>query len=110
MSETVHYRGRLVPINMGDKTVEEVARKLVGGGRVKPHFDDYAEQLIYDHDNYTVLNGAIYEIVEKEWVDVYEDIFRSTKNGNGTIDFEIKYYNGGCGFEEALEEAIKDDA
>jgi len=39
-------------------------------------------------------------------VDEYSDIFQSKQNGKD-IDFLLKYYNGGCGFEEALDKAIE---
>lgn len=88
MSETVHYKGKLTPTA---KTLAE--------------FDPDADD-IYDHYETAVeIDGLIYT-VEKEYIETYEDMFTSSKNENGTIDFEIKYYNGGCGFGEAIDEAL----
>lgn len=28
------------------------------------------------------------------------------KEGNGTIEYEVRFYNGGVGFSECLEEAF----
>lgn len=89
MSETVHYKGKLTPTG---KTLQE--------------FDASADD-IYDHYYSAVeINGLIWT-VEKEDYEPADDIFTSSKNEDGTIDFEVKYYNGGCGFNEAIDEAIK---
>ena len=88
MSETVHYKGKLIPTG---KTLKEFA----------PESDD-----IYDHYYEAIeIDGMVYT-VEKKDIEPYEDIFRSTKNEDGSIDFEVKYYNGGCGFNEAIDTAL----
>ena len=89
MSETVHYKGKLTPTG---KTLSE--------------FDNSADD-IYDHYYKAVLIDDQVYTVEKEEVEPYEDVFLSSKNEDGTIDFEVKYYNGGCSFNEAIDEAIK---
>ena len=30
-----------------------------------------------------------------------------SKNEDGDFDFEVRYYNGGCGFDEAIERAFE---
>ncbi len=88
MSETVHYKGKLTPTG---KTLAEF----------NPDADD-----IYDCDRAVEIDGLIYTVYYEE-VDDYDDIYTSTKNKDGTINFEVKYYNGGCGLNEAIDEAIK---
>lgn len=89
MSETVHYKGKLTPT-----------------GKTLAEFDPNADD-IYDHYyNAVEIDGMVYT-VEKTDIDPDYDIFNSTKNEDGTIDFEVKYYNGGCGFNEAIDEALK---
>jgi len=83
MSEEVHYEGRLVPTGT---SVEALGREL-----------KYKEEVD--------IGGMVYS-VEMGYVNPYADIFRSSKNEDGTIDFEVKYYNGGCGFDGAIEYAI----
>ena len=90
MSETVHYKGKLTPTG---KTLSE--------------FDPEADD-IYDHYQDAVeIEGLVYT-VEKESIDPDDSFFRSTKNEDGSIDFEIRYYNGGCGFNEAIDYALED--
>jgi hypothetical protein len=88
MSETEYFRGKLIPTG---KTLEE--------------FDPLAVD-VYDLDEMAVeIKGKIFT-VEKENVDIYDNIFKATENDDGTIDFEVKYYNGSCGFNEAIDNAL----
>lgn len=91
MSETVHYKGKLTPTN---KTLAE--------------YDPLAVD-IHDIEGYqsaVEVNGYIYT-VEKSDVDQEDDIYTAELNNDGSIEFEVKYYNGGCGFNEAIETAIE---
>lgn len=55
-------------------------------------------------DKYVLLNDIVFEIInDKDLED--DDIFELTKNEDGTYSYLLRYYNGGCGFEEALETA-----
>lgn len=100
MSETEHYIGKLTPT---DKTLEQYL-----DGVVLPNYCDNMEEYFYDvyEEFATIIKGKVYEI-QRESLDNGYDIFESTKNEDGTIAFHVKYYNGGCGFEEALQEALK---
>ena len=61
---------------------------------------------IYD-ENIAVLNDKYaYVIISEDYIDDYADIFNASKNEDGTIDFLLRYYNGGCSFDEALNTAI----
>lgn len=52
-----------------------------------------------------VLDGEIYEVERRDMED--SDIFEMQKNPDGTLGFVVQYYDGGCGFEEAIETAHK---
>tara|TARA_R110000824_G_C15048812_1_gene661209 strand:- start:601 stop:873 length:273 start_codon:yes stop_codon:yes gene_type:complete len=90
MSETKHYKGKLIPTG---KTLDE--------------FDCLAVD-IYDLEDEAVLIDGLVFTVEKTEFDECEDIFESVKNPDGTIDFQVKYYDGGCGFNEAIENALEE--
>jgi hypothetical protein len=62
------------------------------------------DEYFYDVEQYTEVNGKIYEVQDNEF-DGYIDIFEAFKNSDGTINYIVKFYNGGCSFDEALEEA-----
>lgn len=88
MSETEHRKDTLKPTG---KTLKQYA----------PQVDD-----IYDLDGAAVeIDGLIYEVEETRF-EPYDDIFESSKNEDGSINFEVKYYNGGCGFQEAIGYAL----
>ncbi len=105
MSETVHYRGELTPLNVSD--IEIWAEKILKDNNVKPedYYDSFEEQLVEELEDYIVLSGQAYKI-KKEQIDVNDDIIEAAKLPGGNISFELRYYNGGCGFGEALEEAV----
>ena len=58
-------------------------------------------------EKYIVTNDNIYKVVEKNNKTDEYDIFNATQNLDGTIDYEVMYYNGGCSFNEAIEYALE---
>lgn len=108
MSETVHYKGKLVPI-VSDGDVEAVASMLLAYNDIKPdpaEYDSLLEQLCEEVDEkYYERNGTLYKVVFDE-LDPYDDIMEATINPDGSIDFEVKYYNGGGSMDEALDTSI----
>jgi hypothetical protein len=70
----------------------------------------YADKEEYFNDQFQSIAIEIGNEVYKIKRDTYEDssdIFESVRNNDGTMFFQVKYYNGGCCFGEALEKAIK---
>lgn len=58
------------------------------------------------YGKYIVLNDIVFEIInDKELWD--DDIYELTKNKDGTYSYILRYYNGGCDFDEALETAYE---
>jgi len=109
MSETEYNVGVLTLVeNEGDN--EKTASKILAEMGVAPRpdiYDSAEEQLSDDgYRKYVFYNNSYYKI-EYLSVDPDEDIFEATKNADGTISFVTKYYNGGCSFNEAIEEALK---
>lgn len=108
LSETVHYKGILKKVEKleGEK-LEDQCKRLLENKDLPSYFDSYAEYILDEYyREITIQNGVVYRI-EKEEIDPYSDIFKATMGDNGEIKFEVRYYNGGCGFDEAIEEAIK---
>lgn len=108
MSETVHYKGVLRKIERYEnESLEEQCKRLLDNKELPSYFDNYEEYFSDEYyHKFTIHNGVIYSI-EKEDVDPDSDIFNAINGVNGEINFEVRYYNGGCGFDEAIEEAIK---
>lgn len=109
MSETVHYRGKLTKIKSTDP-IELQCKKILNNQELPPYFDTYQKLLLDEfYEEYVIFNNALYS-VEKEEIIPYDDIFfRSSPNIDGTINFEVRYYNGACGLDEAIEMALKEN-
>jgi fibronectin type 3 domain-containing protein len=108
MSRTEHHIGKLIPVELTG-TVEETCKKILQemGIKHEDYYSSFREQLEDEgYKKYFITDNAIYK-VESEAQDPDADIAKAKKNEDGSIDFEVKFYNGGCGFSEALEYAIK---
>lgn len=117
MSETEAFKGKLKEFSreQGETLVQYVMRFIKDKGRDVPeHYSEYgcseedAACMFYDvfYKNTGVLvNNTIYEIVTMRSFE-YDDMFEANRCQDGSIDFTIKYYNGGCSFSEALERAF----
>lgn len=108
MSETVHYRGILRKLErLKGESLEEQCKRLMNNKDLPSYYDTYQDYLAEDrYQDMTIQNGNVYR-VEKEEINPYEDIFTSDIQENGDIKFEVRYYNGGCGFDEAIMKAIE---
>ena len=101
MSCTEHFEGKLTPTG---KTIKQ----YVGDLAVSDCYDDEKDYFRNEFEEIAVeIDSEVYTI-DRNYVDQDCDIFTSTKNADGTISFEVKYYNGGCGFGEAIEDALKE--
>jgi hypothetical protein len=108
LSETVHYKGVLKKVEKQEgEQLEEQCKRLLEDKELPSYFDSYQEWLLDQfYQEIIIQNGVVYR-VEKEDVDPYGDIFNASLQSNGEIEFEVRYYNGGCGFDEAIEEAME---
>ncbi len=112
MSETVTHIGKLQKIEFPGVTDPEAVAKLILQlkgltDKFRPeYFNGYCEWLLDDfHEEFIDVDGSWYMILENK--ELEGDIFQATKNEDGTVDFVVQYYNGGCCLSEALEEALK---
>jgi len=115
MSETVHYSGKLKEIKARDgMTLQETAKHIItkegvewDGYNLEYHKGDNIYVLCDErYDKFVQLDGRLFEILSKKDHDMYEEIMELEVNEDGTLNYELKYYNGGCGFSEALEYAM----
>jgi len=72
----------------------------------KPLQEGTINEYFYDDiDDYTEINGKIYKIEDIRFDD--DDLFEIKENPDGSLEYLVRFYNGGCGFEEALDYASK---
>lgn len=112
MSETVHYKGTAKPVKLlPNQTQEEFAETyllMAGKTKLQDYYKSWVEYLadeFYDDFFYHAGTKTLYKIT-KVGHDLDEEIIRAEKLPNGTIEYELRYYNGGAGFSECLEEAM----
>jgi len=109
MSSTEFHTGKLKKIDMGPYENETLKEKVTYLTRIGHEItyvdidDDYIES-----DTIVKVNGMFYEILDHVSARDEQDIMEATENPDGTISFILQFYNGGCGFEEALECALEE--
>lgn len=111
MSETVHYKGTAIRVHQpNDKNLIQVAEDILKERNIK--IEDYYENAIEclcdelsDEYFFYPKHQYLYAIT-KEHHDPNDDIIEADVDENGEIQYELRYYNGGAGFSECLEEAL----
>ena len=74
---------------------------------METYYDDWIERLQDLNDNeFVVCSNCIYHVISDKEISG-GDIFNAERNLDGTISYVLSYYNGGCGFEEAIETALE---
>jgi hypothetical protein len=58
------------------------------------------------YEKYLFINNELYEIIEQNSYDNESSRFESKQLEDGTITFNVAYYNGGCSFQEAIDFAL----
>ena len=114
MSQTEYHSGklRIVPMKMDDSLEAQCRRIIIEDNPhldieyVSEHYDSF-EELMCDeyYEEYLVLNGRIYEILEHSNSD--DNTFDVWKNEDGTISFAGSFYNGGTYLQEMIEDGLK---
>lgn len=108
MSETVYFKGLLKMVEkMEGETLEAQCKRLLGDAELPSYFESYQEYLLDEHDKEFVVKDDILYQVEKHKIDPDTDVFRANLNEDGNIEFDVRYYNGGCSFDDAIHEALK---
>jgi len=107
MSETEHKTGTLTPVPIIGSVENTCQLILEQHDEEKCKFSDSFREQFEDwgYRHYIVTDNAIYKVTTED-KDPYDDIAIATENEDGSIDFEIRFYNGGCSFSEAVEVAL----
>ena len=110
MSETETLVGKLIPESIHENLEKTAERILFANGWGIGDYHDSAIDALRDEgcEKYYVTEDAIFK-VEMSSDDPYDDIFIAKTNPDKSVDFVLKYYNGGCSFGEAVEAALKQE-
>jgi len=119
MSETVHYKGKLVKVvfyrgeTMIDRMIDLLdleCKVSCNSYHIDWSNDDEIKETFLEAfcDEYILAKGELYEITEKKEICPYDDLFKAKEIEDGVFEYEVKYYSGGCGFSEAIDTAMED--
>jgi hypothetical protein len=111
MSETVHYKGKIKLVEkLPNETLEEQCERILkkhGYDKLHEWCDSY-EDMVFDelYEKYVIVDDDVYEVLVLDDIGTEYDIYHAHRNNDGTIDYEVMYYNGGCYFDEAIDTAL----
>jgi hypothetical protein len=100
MSDYEHHKGTLVPIRE-DLTPAEFAEVIYD--KIPEYYETKLEFLLED-ETYYVNGNNIYIVKDKNTTE--DTWYNAELSKDGTIEYDLMFYNGGCGFFEALDDAI----
>lgn len=108
MSETVHFKWKLTRVELTWTLEEKCEQFMKSKSQVLPEWHSKYKESVEDsfYKEIVILNDELYS-VEMESFSDDQDIFTSKNNDDWTIDFDIRYYNGWCSFDEAIGYAVK---
>ena len=108
MSDTEHIKGKVKLLKFPKNySFQDKIIFLVESGQLKENSYCVNSEWIEPDQDFIVANGQIFEVLEKEDLDPYDDISQLRKMTPDTYEFEFKFYNGGTCFSEMLEDALK---
>jgi hypothetical protein len=111
MSETVHYRGVATKIEQpNDQTLIDVAKAILKdrNKEIADYYDNAIQCLCEEFNDeyfYHPKTQTLYSITKTSH-ELDEEIIKAKLNQHGKIEYELRYYDGGAGFEECMEEAF----
>lgn len=113
MSEMVHYGGKLTRIDrLPNETLEQQCKRILelrencSYAELNNEYESYVDMLLdMYYQQYVIYNNDLYSVKRKS-MDVHDDIFQMIPADYGFV-FEVKYYNGGCSFIEAIDNAFR---
>jgi len=106
MSETEIIEGKLVKIDLEGKTKFEDIMELCKSKGIEIEDIDFEEKYFYSDFLFEV-GGEYFQLVDRVDHEIGDDILNVTKNEDGSYDFLVSYYSGGCSFSEAIKTALE---
>jgi hypothetical protein len=104
MSETEQKIGTLTEVCLlsDHDAVYDLIREC---GKEVTRDSDFRKFISEDlYDEYVIYDDRVYAVnMDSD----YGDIMYARQRSDGQIDFVLEYYNGGCCFSEAIEEALE---
>lgn len=99
MSEDNRFKGKLKQLHQQENESFDDLCKRISNGE-----DDFFND---NYEKYVLINDKLFEIVECEELDAYDNFCYLYSNEDNTISFLTQYYNGGTCLSEMLESELK---
>ena len=106
MSFTELHNGKLTPIK---EDPEEFAKEYFEKHNIEYDSDykSYVEQLIDEcYEEYILINNTLYKMNDENLGE--SEVNWHRKNSDGSIEYCVQFYNGGCSLYEALKNELED--
>jgi hypothetical protein len=100
MSDYQHHKGTLIPIKE-NISPEAFAEKIYD---VIPDYYENKLEMLKDNEAYYISGDLVYVVHDS--IHDETDWFLAKMDENGIIEYDVNYYDGGCGFSEALDTAV----
>lgn len=113
MGAKVHVTGKLRPIDTYATLYDNCKFILSITGRLNtgPSHQTVEQQInsCYNFIDfaYIIINGGLYEIVERQDLTPSFSEYTASRNDDNTIDFDIKYYTSNLDFDKAIGLALE---
>lgn len=110
MSEQVTHVGKLKPLLSNISDMESKCQEILDnlGHKRLDYFETAKEQVLDElYETHYISGDTIYGVYDESLG--YQNVYHATTDSDGVISYVVSYYNGSCGFQEALDEAIENE-
>lgn len=108
MSDYELHQGKIKMVET-DLSSEDFAKqefiRLTGKNVIPNYYDNFIEALREESEEFYFVNSKIYRIENNE-LDGDSDIFQYKKLEDTSIEYTLRFYNGGTDLSEQIEEII----
>jgi len=111
MSQTEIHQGCIIPVKTESPIClwAEGYCKMNGIAELQIFNDTWIDQLTSSfYEKFLIVDDQIWEIEDTE-LDIADDIVEVEKEANGSYSYMLKFYSGGTGLLELLEDAVRKD-
>ena len=109
MSDYETHYGKIKKVET-DLSCEEFAKqefiRITGKDTIPKGYNNFIEALRDESEEFYFVNSNVYKIENNE-LDGDSDIFQYKELEDTTIEYNLRFYNGGTGLSEQIEEILK---
>lgn len=108
MSNYETHKGKLIPVDLEGKSLEEYCKKLLDDSGYVYDYTEWKQdfdELMFD--SYFIHEDTLYKIEDVERDDVDEYLEATKDKDTGIIEYNMRFYNGGTCLSEMLENYLK---